>query len=153
MENVDIFALIDELQEEIELAKTCGLSKNKQVDPQIMFEIIADIRKALEDTLQYAKEIEGGKDHVLSSANAQADTIIKEAQAHAQELVSESAIVRSAQEQALKVVEKTKQKTADMKRMSVEYAEEVFADLEEYYKDAMELLRENASRLQNKKEK
>ena len=153
MENVDIYALIDELQEELALSKNCLLSKNKSVNAEVMNEIIADIRKALDDTLQYAKQIEEERESILQSAKTQSDRIIQEAQVKAQEMVSENAITESAYEQAQKVMDKTKQKTQEMRAYAVDYAEDIFRDLEEYYKDSMELLQENLARLNNKKEK
>ena len=151
--NVDIYALIDELQEEIDISKNVPLSKNKSVDPGVMGEIIEDIRKALDDTLKYAKEIEENKEQVLADARSEAELIIKNAQKQAQEMISESAITKGAYAQSEKAIEKTKQKTSDMKRAAFEYAQDVFTDLETYYKESLDLLRENAARLQGKIEK
>ncbi len=153
MENVDIYALIDELQEEIELSKNCTFSKNKSVDPGVVAEIIDDMRKALDETLKYAKEIQAEKDQVLANAQAEADSIIKDAQRKAQEMISESAITKGAYEQSQKILEKTKQKSSEMKRMTIEYAQDIFADLESYYNESLDLLKENTARLQNKKDK
>jgi len=150
METVDIYALLDELQEEIDLAKNCMFSKNKSVEPEVLNEIIQDIRAALDDTLEYSRQIEAEKDRILTEAQTEADGIIKRAQADAQAMVAESAMVKSAQEQAQKIVDKAKQKAAEVKKIAVEYADDIFADLDEYYKESMNLLKENRIRLGGK---
>ena len=73
MEKVDIFALIDELQEEIELSPTRGLSKNKSVDAKIVMEIIEDIKQALHEELDFSRRVVGEKDQILNAAQTQAD--------------------------------------------------------------------------------
>lgn len=150
METVDIYALLDELQEEIDLAKNCLFSKNKSVEPEVMNEIIQDIRAALEDTLEYSRKIEAEKERILTAAQGEADAIIQNAQAEAQRLVAESNIVRASQDQAQKIIDKAKQKSSEIRRIAKEYAEDVFVDLEEYYKESMELVKENRVRLNNK---
>ena len=84
METVDIYALLDELQEEIDLAKNCLFSKNKSVEPEVLNEIIQDIRAALDDTLEYSRKVEAEKDRILTNAQTEADEVIKRAQAEAQ---------------------------------------------------------------------
>ena len=150
METVDIYALLDELQEEIDLAKNALFSKNKAVDPEVMNEIIQDIRTALDDALEYSKKVEAEKDRILTSAQAEADRIVREAQADAQKIVSESNVVKASQEQAQKIVEKAKQKSLEIRRIAKEYADDVFSDLEDYYKESMDLVKENRIRLNSK---
>ena len=93
MEKVDIFALIDELQEEIELSPTRGLSKNKSVDAKIVMEIIEDIKQALHEELDFSRRVVGEKDQILNAAQAQADEIIKRAKLEAEELVKELSLI------------------------------------------------------------
>ena len=57
MEKLDIFALVDELQEEIEMSPTRGFSKNKSIDPKIVMEIIEDIKNVLHDELDTSRRI------------------------------------------------------------------------------------------------
>ena len=75
METVDIYALLDELQEEIDLAKNCLFSKNKSVEPEVLTEIINDIRAALDDTLEYSRKVEAEKDRILTEAHAEVTDI------------------------------------------------------------------------------
>lgn len=150
METVDVYALLDELQEEIDLAKNCLFSKNKSVEPEVLTEIIQDIRTALDETLEYSRKIESEKNQILEDAQNQADEIIRQAHAEAQVLVAENTIVQASQEQAQKIVDKAKQKSGEIRKIAREYADDVFADLEEYYKESMDLLKENRARLNGK---
>ena len=150
MEKVDIFALIDELQEEIELSPTRGLSKNKSVDAKIVMEIIEDIKQALHEELDFSRRVVGEKDQILNAAQTQADEIIKRAKLAAEELVKEDAVSRSAYDKASKLLENSKQKAAEIRQSANTYAEEVFDELEDYYKECIGLIKENKARLYGK---
>ena len=85
-----------------------------------------------------------------AEAQNEADTIIKRAQADAQAMVNESNVVKSAQDQAQKIIDKAKMKSLEIKKLAKEYADDVFADLEDYYKESMDLVKENRIRLNSK---
>ena len=72
MEKLDVYALIDELQEEIQMSPTKGFSKSKLVDEKIVLEIIDDIRRALKDELEFSKRVLKDKEQIIKSAQAQA---------------------------------------------------------------------------------
>lgn len=150
--NQDIYALLDELQEEIDLSPSRGFSKNKSIDPKIVSEIIGDIRAALDGELEHAKRVMRDRDQILNAAKTQADEILKEARKNAQELVSENAVTYAAYEKASKLLENAKQKSGEMRKSATTYAEEVFDDLESYYSECIEMIRENRSRLYVKSE-
>lgn len=147
MEKLDVFALVDELQEEIELSPTRGIGKLKAVDPKIMGEIIDDLRKALHDELDYAHRVLAEKDKILSAAQAQADDIVSQAREKAEAMLREDPLTQEAVERSRAIMEKSRSNAAELRRNANLYADEVFQDLEDYFKESMELIRENRSRL------
>lgn len=149
MESLNVYALLDELQEEIDLSPGKAFSKNKSIDPKLMSEIIADIRAAVDEALESSKKIVAEKEQVLSAARAQAEQIVKDAEEKAKELVQENNITRQAYEQGSKMLEKAKHRSFEIKKSAFDYANEIFADLEEYYKESMDILSENKIRLRN----
>ena len=60
------------------------------------------------------------------------------------------AITKAAQEKAAKVIDTTKTKAAEIRKSANKYAEDVFEELEAYYKESIELIHENKSRLYGK---
>lgn len=150
MEKLDVFALVDELQEEIAMSPTKGFSKMKSVDEKIVMEIIEDLRKALHDELDFSKRIMNEKEQILKAAQTQADEIRRQAKAEAEEMIKEMPITKAAQERAGKVIDSTKTKAAEIRKSANKYAEDVFEELEAYYKESIELIHENKSRLYGK---
>lgn len=153
MEKMDVFALVDELQEEIEMSPTKGFAKNKLVDAKIVMEIIEDIKTALHDEFDYSRRVVSEKDQIIKSAEVQADEILRRAKKEAEELVKEDAVTRAAYDKAGKMLENAKQKSSEIRKNANQYAEEVFNELEAYYTECVELTRENKARIYGKGEK
>ncbi len=150
MEKADVYALIDELQEEIEMSPTKGFSKSKLVDEKIILEIIDDIRKALKDELEFSKRVLKDKDQIIKSAQAQAEEIKKQTMVELENVITESSIAKAAQDRANMIVENSKAKAAAIRKSALDYAEEVFDDIEAYYKENIDLIHENKARLHGK---
>ena len=145
MEKMDIFALVDELQEEIEMSPTKGFSKNKLVDQKIVMEIIEDIKTALHEELDFAKKVASERDQILRSADIQAEEIVRRAKKEAEAMVKQEEVTKMAYEKANKVMENTR--AEEIKKMANTYAEEVLDELEKYYRESMDLIGENKARL------
>ena len=96
MEKTDIFALVNELQEEIEMSPTKGFNKNKSIDYKIVMEIIDDIKKALHDELDFSRRIMKEKDDILSEAEARANDIITSAKSRADQMIQQEAVSKAA---------------------------------------------------------
>jgi len=151
MEKMDIFALIDELQEEIELSPTKGFNKNKMIEEKIVLEIIDDIRRAAHSEFDLSRRIVSERDQILAAAQTQSEEIIRQAKNKAEELVKQENITRAAYERGNKIVESSKLKAAEIRRAANMYAEDIFDELEAYYKDCIDVVNENKSRLHAKK--
>ncbi len=150
MEKLDIFALVDELQEEIELSPNRGLSKNKSVDAKIVMEIIEDIKRTLHDELDFSRRVMEEKEQILQAAQVQAEEIIRRAKQEVEDMVKEDSITRSAYERATKMLESSKQKSNEVRKSANSYAEDIFNELENYYRESIDLIKENKARLYNK---
>ena len=64
--------------------------------------------------------------------------------------MKEDAVSRSAYDKASKLLENSKQKAAEIRQSANTYAEEVFDELEDYYKECIGLIKENKARLYGK---
>lgn len=147
MEKTDIFALVNELQEEIEMSPTKGFNKNKSIDYKIVMEIIDDIKKALHDELDFSRRIMKEKDDILSEAEARANDIITSAKSRADQMIQQEAVSKAAYDRATKVIESAKQRAEELRQSASDYAEDVFDELETFYKESIDVVRENKSRI------
>ncbi|MBS6511166.1 MAG: hypothetical protein KH334_05635 [Clostridiales bacterium] len=147
MEKMDVFALVDELQEEIEMSPTKGFSKSKLVDQKIVMEIIEDIKAALHDELDFAKKVASERDQILKSADIQAEEIVRRAKKEAEAMIKQEEITQAAYEKANKLIENSRAKAGEIKKMANTYAEEVLDELETFYRESIDLVGENKARL------
>jgi len=147
MEKMDIFALVDELQEEIDMSPTRGFSKNKSVDAKIVMEIISDIKSVLHEELDASRRIMAEREQIINAAESQALEIIKRAKKDAEDLMKKEDVYKAAYERAAKLLENSKLKAQDLRKSANSYAEEVFDELENYYRDSIELINVNRTRL------
>jgi hypothetical protein len=150
VEKNKVYGFIDELLEEVNNSKNSMLSKNKSVDPVIIEEIVEDIRKAMDDEFEHAREIESQRDQILKAAQLRATEIVKEANAQAAKLIDENAITLAAREKAQKMLDKARSEAMTVKDGANTYAAEIFADLEDYYKESLDLVKENRLSLRGK---
>lgn len=150
MEKSKVYSYIDELLEEVNNSKNSMLSKNKSVDPVIIEEIVEDIRKAMDDEFEHAREIEAQREQILKAAQNRATEIVKEANAQAAKIVDENAITLAAKEKAQKILEKARTEAAMLIDGANTYAAEIFTDLEDYYKESLDLVKENKLSLRGK---
>lgn len=150
VEKSKVYGYIDELLEEVNNSKKSMLSNNKMVDPVIIEEIIDDLRKAMDDEFEHSREIEAQREQILKAAQSRATEIVKEANAQAARLIDENAITLAAKDKAQKILEKARAEAAAVREGANSYAGDIFADLEDYYKESLELVKENKLSLRGK---
>ena len=151
MEKNDIFALIDELEEEIDLSPVKGFNKNKVIDEKIVKEIIADIKASAHEEFDFSHRVMAERGQIIAAAQAQGEEIIRQARMKADDMVKQEAISKAASERAAKIVESSKLKSAEIRRSADMYAEDVFNELEAFYRDSIDIINENKNRLHAKK--
>ena len=142
MAKSDIFEYVGELEEEIEASRYAKLSKtNKVIDEKIVMEIIGDIKNALHEELDASVKIMAERDQIINAAETQAAEILKKARRD-----------KLAYAKANSLLETSRQNAQTIRKRANQYAEEVFDDLEKYYKESIELIQLNKSRLYKKSE-
>lgn len=153
MAKSDIFEYVSELEEEIEESRYAKLSKtNKIVDEKILKEIIADIKSALHEELDASIKIMAERDQIINAAEAQAAEIVKKAKRDAEAMAKKEEVYKLAYAKANSLLESSRQNAQTIRKRANQYAEEVFDDLEKYYKESIELIKVNKSRLYKKTE-
>lgn len=151
-EKMDIFALVDELEVEIEESPNQRFSKNKSVDPKFIMEIIDDIKNTLHDELDASRRIMTERDQILNAAERQASELIKRAKREGDELILQENVVKEAQLRASRLLDGAKKKAQEIRKSATDYAEEVFEDLDAFYRESIGLIELNRSRLYERTE-
>ena len=153
MAKSDIFEYVGELEEEIEASRYAKLSKtNKVIDEKIVMEIIGDIKNALHEELDASVKIMAERDQIINAAETQAAEILKKARRDAEAMAKKEEFYKLAYAKANSLLETSRQNAQTIRKRANQYAEEVFDDLEKYYKESIELIQLNKSRLYKKSE-
>ncbi len=157
MSNQTIYSLIDELQDVVNKSPGKAFSKNKVVDVKLMNEIIEDIRAALEDEFAVSREIAEQKDEFVNQGKSQAEDLLRqaedalrEAKTRSSAMLNENNIVKAANDRAQKIVENAKENAKNVRASALQYAEEVLFDVEDYFKEYIEIVKSNRESLQQK---
>ena len=102
---MEIFTLLETLEEMLENSKTIPFSNKSVIDKEEMLEIIKEIRLKLPDELKQAKWIKEERQRILVEAQKEADDIVKEAENRIISMIDEHEITRKAYEQKAQIIE------------------------------------------------
>lgn len=88
--DINVLRVIDELEHLVESSKGFPLSKHKMVDEDTFFVLTTRLKSALPDDIKKAEQLSRDSDHVVKSANSEAQRLVTDAQQEAQRLVGEA---------------------------------------------------------------
>lgn len=146
-----ILELLDELTEEVENSPKAMFSNKRNVDYDIMMEIIGDLRNALPQEIVAAEEISKEKNQILNSAQEEAASIVKSAEDELQTRVSDDSVVQEAEAKAREIVKKAEDTATEIKLGAKEYADDILAEVETYFSDYVKVLKQNRQELGSKR--
>ena len=102
---MNVNELLDTIEDTLAESANMPLSGGKRiVDVDQIQEYLDEIRANLPGELRQAQAIVNDRGQIVDSANAQAKAIIRQAEERARVLVSESEIVKSAQQRAAEIM-------------------------------------------------
>ena len=105
MSSSRIEQIIEEIEEFVESCRYQPLSSTKiVVNKEELEELLRELRLKTPDEIKRYQKIISNKDAILADAQSKADNIVAEAEAHAKELVEQTAIMQQAYAQATETV-------------------------------------------------
>lgn len=134
--------IIDEIEEYIDNCKFQPLSTTKIiVNKDQIDELLRELRMKTPDEIKRYQKIIENKDAILADAQAKADNMIQEAQAHTNELVSDheimqqayaqaNEIVMAATEQAQQIMDQAASDANEIRLGALQYADDLMAKAE-----------------------
>ena len=119
---MSVFDILDEMDDLLDNAKAFPLAAHKiVVDGDRFRELVNDIRLNMPKEMKRAQTIDYDCDRIMKEAQANAETIIRNAEDRAKALVSENSIVAEAKKRAHEILAKTKTKCEDTKSATSNY--------------------------------
>ncbi|MBR2716947.1 MAG: hypothetical protein IKP17_05685 [Oscillospiraceae bacterium] len=137
-----ISELIDQLYASISDAKGFPLSVDKCIlDRDNALDLLEEIRAQLPAEVAEAKRIVSAKAEVIRKTREEAEQIRKDAAAEAARMVEKESIVLAAKKRAQEIVDEAEQKSADLRRASSAYADELLRKTEDTLNQSLDGVR------------
>jgi cell division septum initiation protein DivIVA len=127
---VDILYLLDQLEEVLDSGSRLPFTSRTLVDEQEVLDILDQIRVSIPEEIKAARRLTQEREQFLDEARAEADRLLREADAQAAARVSEHSLVRAAESRA-----------AEIESRALNSAERVREEAETYAYRVLERLR------------
>ena len=145
---MEIFTLLETLEELVENSRTVPFSGKCMVDKEEILEIIKEIRIKLPDELKQAKWVKEERGRILVEAQKEADGIVKEAENRIISMIDEHEITRKAYEQKAQIIETANEMSREISKGTKDYADNVLSKVEIVLEDALKTIQTNRKELQ-----
>lgn len=144
---MEIFTLLETLEEMLENSKSIPFSNKGVIDKEEMLEIIKEIRLKLPDELKQAKWVKEERQRILVEAQKEADDIVKEAENRIISMIDEHEITRKAYEQKAEIIETANEMSREISKGTKDYADSILSNIEAALQNALETIQNNRREL------
>jgi hypothetical protein len=128
---VDVLYLLDQLEEVLGAGSRVPLTSRTLVDEPEILDIIDQIRLSIPEEIKAAKRLTDERDQVIADANAEADRMLRDADAEVAKRVGEHHLVRTAEARAADIQDRALGQAAEIRSEADAYAHRVLQKLHE----------------------
>lgn len=133
----DFLYLLDRLEEALVTGSRVPLMARTLVDEQECLDIIDQLRVSLPRELREARRILEERDEILAQAHNETERVIRAAEARANRLVEEHALVRTANARALAIEERSEQEAQEIRLEAERYAQQLLQRVQDRLDQAL----------------
>ena len=144
---MEIFTLLETIEDMLERSKSIPFSTKAIVDKEELLEIIKEIRLKLPEELKQAKWVKEERQRILVEAQKEADGIVKEAENRIISMIDEHEITRKAYEQKAEIIETANEMSREISKGTKEYADNILQGIEVALSDALKTVQNNRNEL------
>ncbi len=144
---MEIFTLLETLEEYLERAKKVPFTQKVIIDTDEVLDIVKEIRLKLPDELKQAKWVKEERGRILVEAKKEADGIVKEAENRIISMIDEHEITRKAYEQKAQIIETANEMSREISKGTKEYADNILEKVQGVLQDALATVENNRKEL------
>ena len=144
---MEIFTLLETLEEIIENGKNMPFSNKGIVDKEEILDLIKEIRIKLPEELKQAKWVKEERTRILIEAQKEADDIVKEAENRIISMIDEHEITRKAYEQKAQIIETANEMSREISKGTKDYADNLLEKVAVVLEDALKTVQNNRKEL------
>jgi vacuolar-type H+-ATPase subunit H len=127
------------------------VGKRVLIDEQRVWEVIDQMRVSIPEEVKKAKRINQERDRILAQANEEAARTVDLAREEAQQLTSETEVVKQAQVRAQTILERAQREADALKADADDYTIQTLSKLEEDLAKALGIVRNGLIKLNSEK--
>ena len=147
--DMNIDDLLDIMDELIDKAWKVPLSSKSMVDVEQIKDVVQDIRLNMPAEIRQAKTIVADRNKIIADARREADTVIRVAEEKAAFMVTQEEIYKAAQQKANETVAQANKMSADLKRSTNEYIENMLKHTDEVLTQELTEIRKARQNMKN----
>ncbi|MCG8402209.1 MAG: ATPase [Firmicutes bacterium] len=148
---MELFNIINEMEELIESCPKVPMTKRVLVDEDRLLDYLDRIRTSIPEELRQAKWVIQEREKVITDSKREAMRIIEDAEKQLERKADESEINRKAQEMAGQIQEQAEEVARQIKLGARDYADEILAELDDRLQKIVKQIDEGRSELQEMK--
>lgn len=126
-----IMDLINEMEDYFESCKKVPFSSKIMVNPEVIYELITDMRLKIPEEIKRCQRVLDEKDKIIVEAKQHALNVEKETENKMLEMVNEHEIMQQAYSEAETILTEAKNTSRELKLGAYEYADEILVKIEE----------------------
>ncbi len=146
---MELFNIINEMEELIENSPKVPLTKRVLVDEDRLLDYLDRIRASMPEELRQAKWVLQERDKVINDSKREAVRIIEDAEMQLEKKAVDSEITRKAQEMGEEICLRSENMARQIKQGALDYADETLAELEGKLNNILAQVQENRSELKS----
>ncbi len=128
---MEIFTLLETIEELLENSKTLPFSNKCVVDKEEISDIVREIRLKLPDELKQAKWVKEERTRIIEEAKKEGEDIVKEAENRIIAMIDEHEITRKAYDEKQRIIDNANEIAREMSEGTKEYADNILGDIEQ----------------------
>ena len=138
-----VLELLDKLQDLVENGATVPFSTKIIVDPDVVLDLLDEIRAEMPGDLKDAIRITEQEKMIVDGAQREANKIMNAAERKVKELIDSDEITRSAYNKAQDMLKKANTESLNMRIGSIEYSAAMLKDLQDKLREMMNTIEDN----------
>jgi len=144
---MEVFRLLDEMEDIVRQAKKLPFSSRVSVDPASFLEYIDHLRAVLPEELDIAQQMMGDREAIMEEAQKQAEALYENSRHHVAAMVDNDMITRSARDAAETIITKARNVGEGIVNDANQYADDLLAYLERVLHEGLHSIHEGRDEL------
>lgn len=144
---MEIFKLVERIEDILEEASSVPFSNKVLVDVDELYELTRELRVQLPDEMKQATWIKEERQRILNEAEKEARELIGQAEEKLEEMVNQDKVTQIAQHRAKEIEKKAILSAKQIRAGALDYADKILLKTQEDLKSYLDIINKNRQEL------